>query len=127
MGYMYLFSDGTTGPLAKNPGKTPVGVVVEPYRRIAVALHDAQPTYYGSNKWSISTNSDGRSATSYKDLFDYFSNNRGLVTPSYPYSNYPATELAQNYYQTAGYGVSGGLMVIGMFLHWMISYLWESV
>lgn len=108
MGYMYLFSDGTAGPLANNPGKTPVGVVVDPYRRIAVALHDAQPTYYGSNKWSISTNSDGRSATSYKDLFDPFSNNRGEVTSSYPYSNYPATELARNYYQTAGYGVSGG-------------------
>ena len=109
MGYMYLFSDGTAGPLANNPGKTPVGVVVEPYRRIAVALKDAQPTYYGSNKWSLSTNSDGNSATSYKDLFDPFrSNNRGEVYPSYPYSNYPATELARNYYQTAGYGVIGG-------------------
>lgn len=105
MGYMYLFSDGTAGPLANNPGKTPVGVVVEPYRRIAVALKDAQPTYYGSNKWSISTNSDGNSATSYKDLFGYFSNNRGEVS-SYPLSNHPAAELALNYYQTAGYGNS---------------------
>lgn len=106
MGYMYLFSDGTAGPLANNPGKTPVGVVVEPYRRIAVALHDAQPTYYGSGRWSISTNSDGNSATSYKDLFDPFSNNRGDVYSSYPLSNYPAAELALNYYQTAGYGTS---------------------
>ena len=107
MGYMYLFSDGTAGSLANNPGKTPVGVVVDPYRRIAVALKDAVPSY-GSDivQWSTSTNSDGNSATSYKNLFDYYTFNRGEVYLSYPLSNHPAAELALNYYQTAGYGTS---------------------
>ena len=39
--FTYLFSDGTTGLLAANPGKTPVGLVVDKNSRTAVALKDA--------------------------------------------------------------------------------------
>lgn len=111
MGYMYLFSDGTAGPLANNPGKTPVGVVVEPYQHIAVALKDAVPSYgSGIVQWSTSTAQESifaSPATNYNDLLGYYNmNNRGVVHPSS--SNHPAAELALNHYQTAGYGTPYG-------------------
>ena len=110
MGYMYLFSDGTAGSLANNPGKTPVGVVVDPYQRIAVALKDAVPSYGSSIvQWSTSTAQESYNpATNYNDLLGYYNmNNRGVVDhPSS--SNHPAAELALNYYQTAGYGTPYG-------------------
>ena len=52
----YLYDDGTAGPLDKNPGKTPIAVVINPYGRTAVALQDAKDG--GGNKmmsWSSST------------------------------------------------------------------------
>lgn len=39
--FTYLFSDGTTGLLHKNPGKTPVGVVVDPVNHLAAAIEEA--------------------------------------------------------------------------------------
>ena len=38
--FTYLFSDGTTGLLHKNPGKTPVGVVVDPVNHLAAAIEE---------------------------------------------------------------------------------------
>ena len=38
--FTYLFSDGTTGLLHKNPGKTPVGVVVDPINHLAAAIEE---------------------------------------------------------------------------------------
>ncbi|MFC2654999.1 MAG: hypothetical protein ACFN0J_09955, partial [Segatella salivae] len=121
MGYMYLFSDGTAGPLANNPGKTPVGVVVDPYQRIAVALKDAVPSYgSGIVQWSTSTAQESYNpATNYNDLLGYYNrNNRGVVDhPSS--SNNPAAELALNYYQTAGYGTS----YMGLSGYWYVPSL----
>ena len=109
MGYMYLFSDGTAGPLANNPGKTPVGVVVEPYQHIAVALKDAVPSY-GSRyvEWSTSTAQESYApATNYQDLLGIRLNNSGVVSNTS--SRNTADYLARDYYLTAGYGSSGGL------------------
>lgn len=39
--FTYLFSDGTTGTIAANPAKTPIGLVVNSVTRTAVALNDA--------------------------------------------------------------------------------------
>lgn len=109
MGYMYLFSDGTAGPLANNPGKTPVGVVVEPYQHIAVALKDAVPSY-GSRyvEWSTSTAQESYApATNYQDLLGIRPNNSGVVSNTS--SRNTADYLARDYYLTAGYGSSAGL------------------
>ena len=106
MGYMYLFSDGTAGPLANNPGKTPVGVVVEPYQHIAVALKDAVPSY-GSRyvEWSTSTAQESYApATNYQDLLGIRPNNSGVVSNTS--SRNTADYLARDYYLTAGYGSS---------------------
>ena len=51
----YLYSDGTAGPLSKNPGKTPIAVVIDPYVRIAVALHDVNEGGANQLQWSNST------------------------------------------------------------------------
>ena len=72
MGYMYLYSDGTAGPRDKNPGKTPVGVVIDPYNHTAVALQDAKPSpwWSGNINWASSTAQQSfRSAVNYTDLF----------------------------------------------------------
>ena len=39
--FVYLFSDGTTGTIAANPTKIPIGLVVDKETRTAVALKDA--------------------------------------------------------------------------------------
>lgn len=39
--FTYLFSDGTTGTIAANPAKTPIGLVVNSATRTAVALNEA--------------------------------------------------------------------------------------
>ena len=39
--FTYLFSDGTTGTIAANPAKTPIGLVINRATRTAVALNDA--------------------------------------------------------------------------------------
>lgn len=72
MGYMYLYSDGTAGPRDKNPGKIPVGVVVDPYNHLAVALQDAEPSpwWSGNINWASSTAQQSpSSAVNYTDLF----------------------------------------------------------
>ena len=104
---MYLFNDGTAGLLSQNPGKTPIGVVVEPYKRIAVALKDADN---GGTPpiWSSSLGRESqRPATDYFDVFGaeysmYPSPTTGDQSPS----SSPARQLALDYYQTVGYGNS---------------------
>ena len=39
--FTYLFSDGTTGTIAANPAKTPIGLVINRATRTAVALNEA--------------------------------------------------------------------------------------
>lgn len=67
----YLYDDGTAGPLDKNPGKTPIAVVINPYGRVAVALQDAKDG--GGNKmmsWSSSTSQASyMPVTNYSELF----------------------------------------------------------
>ena len=67
----YLYDDGTAGPLNKNPGKTPIAVVLNPYSHYAVALQDAKDG--GGNKmmpWSSSTSqASSMPATNYSELF----------------------------------------------------------
>ena len=99
---MYLFKDGTVGELAKNPTKIPIGVVIEPYRRIAVALNDADngtPTIWSS----LISRESTQPATNYTELFidsRYASTMYSYSMPSGP----SARKLALDYYQTVGYG-----------------------
>lgn len=104
---MYLFNDGTAGLLSQNPGKTPVGVVVEPYKRIAVALKDAD-NGGTSPIWSSSPGRESQNpATNYDNVFGtnflpYYSPTTVEQSPS----SSPARQLALDYYQTVGYGNS---------------------
>lgn len=102
MGNMYLFKDGTVGELAKNPTKIPIGVVIEPYRRIAVALNDADngtPTIWSSLISQEST----QPATNYTELFIDSRNASTMNSYSMP-SGPSARKLALDHYQTVGYG-----------------------
>lgn len=94
MGYMYLYSDGTAGPRDKNPGKTPVGVVVDPYNHIAVALQDVKPnSWWGGNiNWASSTAQQSYSpAVNYTDLF---TNYNGTCAPE---TSSPVQQALDNY------------------------------
>lgn len=95
MGYMYLYSDGTAGPRDKNPGKTPVGVVVDPYNHIAVALQDVKPnSWWGGNmNWASSTAQQSSSpAVNYTDLFTNY--NSGNCAPE---TSSPVQQALDNY------------------------------
>ena len=61
----YLYDDGTAGPLAKNSGKNPVGVVIDPYMRVAVALHDVNEGGSDQFQWSNATTTQESSLVSY--------------------------------------------------------------
>lgn len=104
MGNMYLFKDGTVGELAKNPTKIPIGVVIEPYRRIAVALNDADngtPTIWSS---SLSQQS-GQPITNFSEMFTGFNVSRASMSKyASSTSSDPARKIALEYYQTVGYG-----------------------
>lgn len=103
MGYMYLYSDGTAGPRSKNPGKTPIGVVIDPYERLAVALNDAPAPSWGV-QWSSTTSQASYDVClNYKHLFGFFNRREGR-TYNPTLSNYSAIQLALNYYQTVGFG-----------------------
>lgn len=105
MGNMYLFKDGTVGELAKNPTKIPIGVVIEPYRRIAVALQDADngtPTMWSS----LLSQESAQPATNYTELFgDMTSASSTMYTSGTP-SSPSARKVALDYYQTVGRGNS---------------------
>lgn len=100
---MYLFKDGTVGELAKNPTKIPIGVVIEPYRRIAVALNDADngtPTIWSS----LISQESSQPATNYKELFGEFGIEASTRSDYSMPSALSARKLALDYYQTVGYG-----------------------
>lgn len=104
MGNMYLFKDGTTGTLAKNPGKTPIGVVIDPYRRIAVALNDADNGT--STIWSLSPSQGSpQPATNYLELFNGAPSASTMYYGTHPLTP-SARKLALDYYQTVGRGNS---------------------
>ena len=85
MGYMYLYSDGTAGPRDKNPGKTPVGVVINPYSHTAVALQDAEPSplgWSGNMNWASSTTQQSNPpAVNYANLFTSSNGGSGYCAP----------------------------------------------
>lgn len=63
--FTYLFSDGTTGTIAANPAKTPIGLVINKATRTAVALNDAS----SSALWT--TRSGRQNANECSISFDY--------------------------------------------------------
>ena len=63
--FTYLFSDGTTGTIAANPAKTPIGLVINRATRTAVALNDAS----SSALWT--TRSGRQNANECSILGDY--------------------------------------------------------
>lgn len=104
MGYMYLYSDGTAGPRSKNPGKTPIGVVIDPAERLAVALNDAPaPSSWGVQWSSTTSQASSDVCLNYKDLLGGLYGRWGQTDYS-NLSNSSAIQLALNYYQTVGFG-----------------------
>lgn len=104
MGNMYLFKDGTVGELAKNPTKIPIGVVIEPYRRIAVALNDADNGTLTIWSSSLSQQS-GQPITNFSEMFTGFNVSRASMSAyASSTSSDPARKIALEYYQTVGYG-----------------------
>ena len=68
---MYLFSDGTKGFLDKNPGKTPIGVILSPTNNFAVALKDVRVSGNDAIQWSSTTTQESSNPVgNYKDLFN---------------------------------------------------------
>ena len=68
----YLYSDGTAGLLSKNPGKTPIAVIINPSNRIAVALHDVNEGGSDQIQWSNATSSESSYPVSnYSELFTH--------------------------------------------------------
>lgn len=96
LGYRYLFSDGTTGTLAANPSKTPIGVVVNNIKKLAVALNDAPGgnLYWDQYNYSGNRNSSGGPGNLVR---------QGNLWGSSLY-NLDALKAADDYYTTAGYG-----------------------
>lgn len=125
MSNMYLFSDGTVGHLAQNPGKTPIAVVIEPYRRIAVALKDADdggtPPIWSSSPASQETINP---ATNYSNLFNMGS--KFSSTEDKDPAASPARLLAFNYYQAVGYGNSSYMPLMSLPRNsWYVPTLYE--
>lgn len=126
MGYMYLYSDGTAGPRSKNPGKTPIAVVIDPCSRLAIALGDLKNSdgspYF---KWSDATSAETFSpASNYQQLI---MNDMGVnFQPSYTANEYALT-AARNYYMTVGYGTMSGTQVGGTYYkdQWNVPNLWQ--
>ena len=66
----YLYSDGTAGLLSKNPGKTPIAVIIHPSNRVAVALHDVNEGGSDQIQWSNATSSESSyPVNNYSELF----------------------------------------------------------
>ena len=65
----YLYSDGTSGSLAKNPGKTPIAVVFDVAGRRAIALHDVKIGGSDQIQWSNATSQESSNpVTNYQTL-----------------------------------------------------------
>lgn len=65
----YLYSDGTSGSLAKNPGKTPIAVVFDVGGRRAIALHDVKVGGSDQIQWNNATSQESSDpVTNYQTL-----------------------------------------------------------
>ena len=124
MGYMYLYSDGTAGPRSKNPGKTPIAVVIDPCSRLAIALEDLKNSdgspYF---KWSDATSAETSwPASNYQQLIMDFGGEKLDAS----YTDYAMT-AARNYYMTVGYGTMSGTQVGGTYYkdQWNVPSLWQ--
>ena len=101
---MYLFSDGTKGFLDKNPGKTPIGVILSPTDNFAVALKDVKVSGNNAIQWSNATSQESMDPVqNYKMLFDQNSYGRS--------SSSTALQAAQNMF-----GVSANIPAFRQFL-----------
>ena len=103
MAYMYLYSDGTVGPRDKNPGKTPVGVVVDPYNHAAVALQDAKPSpwWSGNLQWASSSTAQ-QSYSPAENYTDLFANDYGTCAPESSSDVQKALDNYSNYLTSQG-------------------------
>lgn len=101
---MYLFSDGTKGFLDKNPGKTPIGVILSPANNFAVALKDVKVSGNDAIQWSNATSQESMDPVqNYKMLFDQNSHGRS--------SSSTALQAAENMF-----GVGTGIPTFRQFL-----------
>ncbi len=65
----YLYSDGTSGPLDKNTGKTPVAVIYDLRSHLAIALHDVNKGGSDQIQWSNTTSQESSDpVTNYQTL-----------------------------------------------------------
>ena len=65
----YLYSDGTSGSLDKNAGKTPVAVIYDLVQRRAIALHDVNKGGSDQIQWSNTTSQESSDpVTNYQTL-----------------------------------------------------------
>ena len=79
----YVYSDGTFGPRAQNSGKTPIAVIIDPYGRFAVGLHDIKVGGNDMLQWSSSTSqTSGGPTTNYSELLSYGSSNTSSPSAS---------------------------------------------
>lgn len=103
--FTYLFSDGTTGLLAANPGKTPVGLVVNGPSRTAVALKDASSlavwtTRSGQQNANMLTSPNDTSNPLYYDGYNetwQASNSLDGTTVKGTSTDFPAFKAAADY------------------------------
>ena len=65
----YLYSDGTSGSLDKNAGKTPVAVIYDLIQRRAIALHDVKVGGSDQIQWNNTTSQESSDpVTNYQTL-----------------------------------------------------------
>lgn len=65
----YLYSDGTSGSLDKNTGKTPIAVIYDLLNRRAIALHDVNEGGSDQIQWSNTTSQESSDpVTNYQTL-----------------------------------------------------------
>ena len=95
---IYIYHDGSRGPLSQNPGKIPVAVLVylpESSGSVGIALHDAKVGGNDQIQWNTTNAQQATSPyTNYSDLLGV-KNDFNTTVPSYPSST--AIQAAQNY------------------------------
>lgn len=65
----YLYSDGTSGSLDKNTGKTPIAVIYNLVHRLAIALHDVKVGGSDQIQWNNATSQESSDpVTNYQTL-----------------------------------------------------------
>ena len=65
----YLYSDGTSGSLDKNTGKTPIAVIYDLVSRLAIALHDVNKGGSDQIQWNNATSQESSDpVTNYQTL-----------------------------------------------------------